>query len=275
MTDINASGKLTEITTRYLAGETTKRIARSFGVTGETVRIWLKLAGIDRRTRGAEKQYEYDRLAFSVLCPEAAYWAGLLMADGNVSCDGKTMSLELNSQDHELVLGLKRFLRYSGPVYERTRLHKSGNTSKMSAIRLTAPEIVSNLKLWGVVPRKTYRCKIPKNVTSALLNHFFRGLFDGDGCAHRRLNGSLYLSLCGNSKVIDSFRDWCWKSVRETGSLRVHANFHVVQFGGKTAEAVGSLLYKLEGPRLRRKELLVKQARKIPQMPRTEVSTGL
>jgi hypothetical protein len=249
-----------EAAKRYLAGENTQEIGRSIKVTGETVRRWLEALGVPRRTLAERnRKYECNEVAFEVLTPTAAYYAGLLMADGWVR-KGKSVAIELHERDEVLLVGLRKFLSYTGPFYRRKRKQKSGSVSKMVALHVTAPQLVSQLAKWGVVPRKSQVGAVgPRLVQNpALASFFYRGLFDGDGCAHRRPNGKLYLNLCGTPKIIDSFRDWCWREVRQSGSLnRRSRTNHVVQFGGKTAQLVGSLLYgKPAAPRLKRKARL-------------------
>ena len=253
------SRKMQETVSRYIAGETTKRIGRSYGVSGETVRCWLSKAGVTRRSRDEYiSKYTYSHEVFKYPTAEAAYWAGLLMADGHISTNGKLISLELLNKDVELVRGFHEFIGYTGPICTRTKKYRSGKIGKYAAVRVTAGDLVDQLKVWGVVSRKTHIGVVGDVVfKSRLESHFFRGMFDGDGCVHRRKNGKLYLNFCGNFSVVDAFRDWCWKLVREVGSLSRHSRYCVVQFGGNTAKKVGQLVYACPGPRLRRKESLI------------------
>lgn len=239
---------------RYIRGENTQRIARDFGVAGETVRRWLAEAGIPRRTASERnRRYQYRSDAFTQVDPVTSYWAGLLMADGSVEKRG-LISLELHIMDRELVEGLSHFIDYTGPLAKRTRQQKSGHMTELISLRVAAPDLAKQLARWGVVPRKTFDGLIGDlGGTDA---HFYRGLFDGDGCIHRRKSGRMYASLCGNPSVVDSFRDWCWRTFREVGSLNRRKKYHVVQFGGKRAIALGHALYDISGPRLTRKEEL-------------------
>jgi hypothetical protein len=241
-----------EIIQRYERGEHCSRIARDFGVSGETIRKWLEKAGVERRTiSDRNRKYTYRHDAFEHFEPVTAYWAGLLAADGSVS-DRGLVSLELHSKDRELVDGLASFIQYTGPVIPRSCRRKSGLVSEMISLRVTAPDIASQLLLWGVVPRKTYKAQ-RICLREDLECHYYRGLFDGDGCFHRRKNGGLCAKIAKHPTVIDGFRDWCWRTFREVGSLTRKSKFHIVQFGGNSVRLLWKALYSSDGPRLARK----------------------
>lgn len=248
--------RMQEIVQRYERGEHSARIARDFCVSGQTIRVWLEKVGVKRRTISERNhKYTYRHDSFEHFEPVTAYWAGLLAADGSVSDDG-LVSLELHKKDRELVDGLASFMEYSGPVLPRTRIQKSGFLSEMVSLRVTAPDIATQLLLWGVVPRKTCMAK-GIELKPDLECHFYRGLFDGDGCFHISKNGKLYANIAKHPAIIDGFRDWCWRTFREVGSLAKKKNYHVVQFGGESACLLGQALYSSNGPRLTRKNDLV------------------
>jgi hypothetical protein len=246
-----------EAVLRYQNGESTSQIGRTIGLTSETIRRWLSEEGIPRRSRSIRsRKYSYRTSAFGGDTPEDAYYAGLLMADGNVSRTKPLFQIIILEKDREMIDGMKSFLGYTGPIIPRTRIaKKSKRVMKFVELRVTAPDLVLRLEEWGVVPVKARRGRVGPRVTSELMCYFFRGMFDGDGCVHRRKrSGRLYASFCGNPFIVDSFRDWCWKNIRETGSLARKSNtFNVAQFGGKRVALLGKLLYNDVGPFLKRK----------------------
>lgn len=247
---------------RYLAGETTQEISRSFGLSSETVRSWLSKQGVKRRRASFYlKKYDYDHNAFNVDSPESFYYAGFLMADGNIY-SGRILQLEILEKDIDTLIGFKDFLKYSGNIEKRTRIRKSGLISKYCALRLTAMDLIEQLGRFGIVPRKSVYGKIEKVILeSKLKEFFFRGIFDGDGCVHKRKNsGIAFVSFCGTPPVVDAFRDWCWATVREVGSLSVRSKItNVVCFSHRAAYKICNILYgNAYGPRLKRKEDLLK-----------------
>ena len=243
----------------YLAGLSSAEISKDFGVTSSTIRCWLELGGVPRRSKSiTSRKYSYRKDAFLNATSDDAYFAGLLMADGSISDRGH-VSLEISRKDIVLLHELKEHVCFNGPIKERSRTSKSGSILEFASIRFVAHDLVKHLRMWGLVPRKSRRAVIGDIVfDNGLEGAFFKGLFDGDGCVHVRANGTKYLSLCGYPGVIDSFRDWCWKNVRLVGSLNQRSDrFHVVQFGGKSAGIVGGLIYDDNERGLERKRGLI------------------
>lgn len=264
---MNSSPQLRqEAKQRYIDGENTIEIARSMRVSGETIRQWLHKLGVEiRRRPDRQQKYSHRSDCFSSMTPSAtdAYFAGLLLADGNVQKKSGLIQISILASDAYLLHALKRHLAYTGPIKYFSRRHRSGRWGKMSALRVIAHDLLAPLAAWGVVPQKSKRGFVGPAVRSGSLleEYFYRGLFDGDGCVHKRRNKKgLYLSLGGTPAIIDAFRDWCWRSCREAGSLHKRsATFHVVQFGGRAAAAVGEQLYRSKGaPKMHRKVELIK-----------------
>lgn len=253
-----------EAKTRYLNGEDTQRIARSFLISGETVRCWLKEMGVTRRNTGDRNRiYTYDANSFKIPNIDSAYFAGLLLADGNINKKKTLFQIEIDEKDSYILEEFKHFIKYTGEITTRTRIQKSGYKSTLSALRITAPDVINDLiNIWGVVPQKSKIATL--NIGDVVFDNtleefFFRGLFDGDGCIHIRKNNHMFVSLAGHPCIIDSFRDWCWKKIRMVGSLNKRSEVtHVVMFGSSSAIAVMNLLYSDErGSRLWRKQNLI------------------
>jgi intein/homing endonuclease len=242
----------------YRSGESTSKIAERFEVAGETIRKWLHKESVEIRSKSIRsKIYSCDESSFSRATNESAYYAGFLMADGNISESMPLIQAEISRDDEEILESMKDFMKYDGPLNYRDRLTKKGRISRFVAIRVSSLGVKRSLAdVWGIYPKKSRTAMVPKSVFDCEFStQFFRGLFDGDGCVHVRKNGRLYLNFCGTPSVVDSFRDFCWQRIRESGNLQKRTEYnHVVQFSHKAAESVGRLLYGAPGPRLRRKE---------------------
>lgn len=256
---LEAEDHLDQAAAMYRAGLTTAQIGRHFKVVGETARRWLHLKGVQIRSRAERsRRYYYDNQAFERRTAEAAYYAGLLMADGSIDPKKRLLSLEIHKRDEELVLNFKAFLKYTGMLSYRTRRQKSGTLTPTVALRLTAPELIQQLRAWGVVPRKS-KVGVVGRAIAGVEEFFFRGLFDGDGCAHRRRCNTAYANFCGTPAVVRAFRKWCRANVGHDGYLDIRSEtVHVVQFYAGNAVSLGRLLYSNPvGPRMSRKERLL------------------
>ena len=95
----------------------------------------------------------------------------------------------------------------------------------MKTLRFNSPLMASDLKGWGVVPRKTYIGVFPDDIPDELLPHFVRGLWDGDGCIGSGKNARL--GFANNEGVV-------WEVQRILRNIGVRANDYVVRHNEKT-----------------------------------------
>jgi len=111
----------------YLAGENTIIIADHFGVHAETIRCWLHQESVKVRARWERsRKYSYRPDAFSIIDAESAYYAGLMMADGNIDGNRPLIQIEISREDEELLVGLRGYIGYDGPFSYRQRKTKKG-----------------------------------------------------------------------------------------------------------------------------------------------------
>jgi len=111
---------------------------------------------------------------------EKAYWLGFLITDGSVKCNRVILSLSIKDE-----FIIDKFIEALNIPKERKRyyIHKlNGKEYSSVTISLISEKMVSDLKHFNVVQRKTFICIFPKlenrNLDLALLS----GCFDGDGC---------------------------------------------------------------------------------------------
>ncbi len=183
-------------------------------------------------------RYSYNHNAFAVATPQAAYWAGLLAADGCVKTD-PNLAIELTSTDLELVEGFRDFVQTDKPIYERVPKNPPGR--KQYSLVVNSPYILEDMKLWNLEPRKSKFTKIPECLMSAgpdadsLLNYWIVGLIDGDGCVYNKGDRSIAISLLASEQVVDyvagRFSDITSRKYREKNI----DNLYSLRFTGKHA----------------------------------------
>lgn len=101
---------------------------------------------------------------------EKAYILGLLMSDGWVTdCE---MCIKLHKKDISLIEKIRDFFCPEIPIKE---------IKNTVSFRLSSKKIVSQLNTYGCIKNKTYSEMHVPNISKALLRHFIRGYFDGDG----------------------------------------------------------------------------------------------
>ena len=198
---------------------------------------------------------------FAERTPATAYWAGFLMADGNVyprpDSGSYRISMTLKSEDADHLMAFKSFV---GTENEIRHLSRQDGV----AISFDSRIMGGDLEWWGVVPRKTYVGRIPDHIPADLMPHFMRGLIDGDGSVkvgYTQGKEKWNVELTNNLPVITAAKSVFAEigvTARSILKRRNEENGHETHFmyiGGKVnvQRALGWLAYESDLPALHRK----------------------
>lgn len=170
----------------------------------------------------------FDENVFNIIdTEEKAYWLGFLFADGSMSNQKRAnleLSLQLNDITH--IEKFTKFLKCDRSVrYDTYRCRFSASSKKL----------YTDLIKHGCTSKKSLTIKFPKLV-SALVRHFIRGYFDGDGSIVRsRKSDMLYTSLilCSGSaeflkQVVIEFNNYTHSECKQTGYKRPGAELYSI-----------------------------------------------
>lgn len=151
---------------------TTGQIAAVIGCSEITVRRRLQQIGVRRRRRGpAAKRCESVSRSWT---PALAYAVGLIATDGNLSGDGRHLSLP--SKDVDLLECLRRCLGLTNRITQ----FRSGHGGIYYKLQWSDRVLYDWLKSIGLTPAKSLTLgalAIPNDYFA----DFFRGCIDGDG----------------------------------------------------------------------------------------------
>lgn len=148
-------------------------------------------------------EYYFD----SVDTPEKAYWLGFITADGCVSSvkHHYRVDIKLMESDAGHLEKLRSAVSAEGTVRFSPR---RGVAGPAAALWLSSRHFVESLAALGVGPRKSLTVK-PWDGPAGLMPHYWRGMFDGDGCISRSSVRKTWLvSLCGSKACVDAFAEW-------------------------------------------------------------------
>lgn len=228
----------------YLAGASCQQVARTFETDKGTVCRMLKSIGIDRRSMSkAKRKYSIKENVFErVEDEETAYWLGFLYADGCVyerRNDGqKGLNVILQDRDIDHIQKFSTFIGGGLPIKHDKRYNTSG-------IYIYSIKLANDLINWGCIPNKSEALlRLPK-LPSALLLHFIRGYFDGDGSAFD--TNCPTLEFCGSEIFLLDIKEHIGKEIGEYGFMKSHSKSHVhylIYRGVYKANIIGKRLYQ-------------------------------
>lgn len=189
----------------------------------------------------------------------SCYWAGFIMADGNIHTKRKNLSIALSSVDKEHLLKFKNNIDFTGPISDYIskdiRTGKSHNYSKITiGGKWFALDLESN---FNVVPSKTLITKFPI-IPEELISYFIRGYFDGDGSIVNR-NGLIIVSMLGTFDFLKGIQDFFYKNgIRVKGNsgygkITDCGNIYSITYSGSNASKFLDIIYKNSNIHLDRK----------------------
>lgn len=189
----------------YEGGMDAPEIGRTVGCSSSAIYLLLEELGIDRREQVACDNPDYfDRID----TPDKAYWLGFIAADGCVTGFNRgypRLQIKLARKDRDHLLILHKALKARRPVRDHEDV-SLGEMRSYSTLAVYSPPLANALVTHGITARKSATLQ-PWDGPAALMPHYWRGLFDGDG--HITINGNgVYTGLVGSEAVVRGFGDW-------------------------------------------------------------------
>jgi len=239
-----------KICDRYLRGEGSTTIARSLNTTDGTICNILRRNKITMRKRGeSNRLYSLNENAFSKITDESAYWAGFLMADGNIRYKGRNqyvLSLEIAYKDIEHLKRFQKFLNTNKPIYERKRIICNGTQIHVVSLQICSEKIYKDLiSNFNVTENKSFNAKA--NNILVYNRHFWRGMIDGDGCVCNKKggkNGYFNIHLIGSLDICKQFKKYLKTTVEIKSNICKKGKIFSMHANGQYGIKLGEILYK-------------------------------
>lgn len=181
--------RMVEMFIRY--GEC-KAVARELGVSSDTVKRWVQKSGIhtnDRSySRSRRKNFNRYREAATYNEKSLAYICGFIAADGCLSRDSTSITIELQESDVHTLEMIRDTCIAKGDVPDfkiKYVARREGRPTNSPTVRihLNLPKLYSDCLELGITPAKSLTLN-PKleGKSEDFLWYFLRGMLDGDGC---------------------------------------------------------------------------------------------
>ncbi len=208
-----------EICQRYIDGESTIAIAKTYGMDKTYIRLALIKQGVTRRENTPElhRIYQCNHAYFDQpLDEERAYWIGFLLADGCVSyrkgtnTGAPSIGMGLSAVDTVHIERFRDALQSNHPIRYYTAKGGYGDGKPMARLFIASSELVSAAERFGIVEQKTKICVTPQ-IPQEFMRHMYRGYVDGDGGLSlyqlRRWQNAAF-DVVGTEKFLQDFGTW-------------------------------------------------------------------
>ena len=221
------------ILTKYMEGASCLSLAIEFGVSHGTVHNVVTRFQVNRHRR---KDHFNERFFTNIDTDEKAYWLGFLYADGNVW--ENTVGVSLASVDIQHLKKLRDALASNAEL----RYRKDNDSW---TVKFHSKLMANTLMEWGIMPAKSHIIKTPK-LSNHLMNHFYRGYFDGDGWITRRRNTWSVGVASGSKTFLCGFHRWWIDQIDSDAAIVERKDANAYQFvfeGNRIAKQALSLIY--------------------------------
>lgn len=234
-----------------------------YDVSWSAIRKRLIDANVPLRAANAYPKYELcNRSFFSEQNNVNAYFAGFLAADGYIPKQKRSVILGIQPRDVEILQNFKSAATLDQPLIDR--VNNQGNMYKW--LYVSSKEWVVDLeKNYKIVNAKSLTLQPPDIQDEAILWHFLRGYFDGDGHVNETGTSISVISASQN------MTEWLIEKLGTPNSMHEQNWFlsskqewHTAKslwYSGEATVRVARRLYKDSDPtcRLERKYLRLKQ----------------
>lgn len=200
------------------------------------------------------------------LSKEAAYWIGMLLADGCISQkhgpykEYWNIILGLKLSDFTHLVKFKEFIGTQAEVKIR-ELNTNYGPTKQAIITVGGQGLVKMLAEYGVVPRKT-RINQHAHEDLKMSPDFWRGVIDGDGSVSIIKNGGRYypaIVVGGVRALMDDFADVVLNVTGFHPKVGRCRSIFKVGTNGRRAKSLITWLYKDAIVALERKRLVAEK----------------
>jgi len=192
----------------YQDGLSSTKIAIKYNISEKCIVRILKKNGLVMRPKSYYRTYKLNETFFenpNQWNEEQSYLFGFIMGDGHNNIQLGTITIVLAEKDKEHLLKLNSLIQQSDLLYlnnEKYRKKYKINRQDQYRMNIYSRKISNDLLKFGMINNKTIECHIPSFLTDENMRHFFRGLFDADGCfcsSNNRLN----FKLSGNKYICE------------------------------------------------------------------------
>lgn len=200
-----------QIVEKYNSGKyICKILALEYNVSISSIFSLLKRRNVKLKTQSElQRKYSLNEHYFDkVDTKEKAYFLGLLYADGCNKENKNNIQITLAETDKYILEKFKYELSCNSPLRIEHSNNKNPNRQNTFRLSISSKHMSQQLAKLGCFQRKSLTLKFPteEQVPKHLLNHFIRGMWDGDGSITISKNQP-YCKLTSTSYFCDSLKE--------------------------------------------------------------------
>lgn len=184
----------------YLSGMSCAEAAKQAGFKShKTCVAALKRMGVPLQDRSGKNRKHFFKQDFfhEINTESQAYWLGFCAADGSI--DKYNLSFHLSIKDSGHLAKFAQDIELQQDVKILTR-----NGRMFETLVVSSKKLIRDLSNYSIVEHKSHIVQ-PPLISSNLEQHYWRGIFDGDGSIAFHKDKNRSITLVGNMFMLDGF----------------------------------------------------------------------
>ena len=234
-----------KIINEYNDGVSMSELVVTYSLHRSTIQKILIRYGV--KLHKAKSFIKCNRNFFNEYTKESVYWAGFILADGNLRKNRNSLQIKLSKIDKD---HLYKFLKVIS-CDENWRVKEYNNVEHPCvSLTISLDEFKKDLfKNFDIEPKKTLTATISNKIPNNMLNHFIRGYMDGDGSISKSRVPNV--SFVGTESVLGTIRSYfkdelniILKSKNDVPPINnINNGIGVISYSGKNAKFILDELY--------------------------------
>lgn len=215
-----------------------REMARRLGIGKTSINRWCTELGFH------PVKFKVNENFFHTWNESSAYILGFIFADGNIAWNPKksyrTLTITASEKDANHLERIRNLLSSTKPLIY---------SPKTKSYRLTVAnkKICKKLMSLGVIPRKSLKIRFPK-IPKMYLNHFIRGVIDGDGnvrYVNRKRSPYFEITVSsGSKKFLKEFAKAIKEKLGINAQIRqIAENTYLVQYSCRKGKELAKFVY--------------------------------
>ena len=193
----------------YSQGLSKDKIYHMTGIAPSTQWRIFKKYGFNTRQGGNYRKYSFDNHYFDVIdTPNKAYVIGLIISDGNISTDGYSLRITLQSSDKKILEQINEDMKNTTPLSFLDKSTENEKWNDQYRLELNSKELCNTLSGYGIHPNKSLSIKYPDMISPKYNKDIIRGILDGDGNIDIKRNGKPnQVRITGTIYICESIKE--------------------------------------------------------------------
>ena len=201
-------------------------ISNQTGYKPDTLREWCHKFGLtpERRKQELSVNEQYFK---EIDTPAKAYYLGFLMADGWIMSDFHSWGIGLQEQDKYILERLAKEINFLGEIKnaqqsEAKFIPQHNPNAQYPVLVVKSTNMCKDLILHGIVPKKTGKETLPRDLDKNLIRHFIRGFIDGDGWVIWNKHKKFNVGVCSSSmNILLSIKEYLEETFPEMTDYKI------------------------------------------------------